>query len=685
MRRFGLYICTFTVMLMVLMMAADFIPRSDDPGKETDPTMIASESDKETISESGTDSSKDATKDSTKETDPSDSSQSETETPSETVPQFIIVGTPEAPVLSHESGFYADAFSLTITAETGTRIYYTTDGSLPDTESTLYEGPITVYDRSSEPNLYRSIERVVKNWDCGVSEPYCVKTPVKKAFIIRAIAVSEDGKTSSVVNATYFINMSSYAGKQIISLIVDPDDFFGAENGIYVTGKAYDDWILSGRQGTEPSVNYEWRGEESEREASLELFNAGSLTVSQDVGIRIQGAGIRSYAPRRLSIYSRKDISGSAYFSGTLFGRELVHSFVTRDSALNNVCMALAEGRDVAVQNTADTPAVLFINGERWDTWYLQEKYSDNYFKTRYGISKKDLQYVKVTRWKEEERTALSDYGYIALTDYIKKNDMSNASNYEYVCSQLDIQSYIDFIALNVIFSNMDYWENKNYVVFRSTYTDGTGWNDGKWRFGLYDMDCLTYDTRVNTSYSFDYELDPFTTPGAFVSGSYNQLPLFASLRKNEDFCRQFVLSFMDILNTNLSNENVHAVIDTLLKDDGVTADSYKKGFFVKRQSYAMEQLKTNFGLSGSLAGVTVETNGSAMGTVTLNTISPDLSDGSWTGQYYTDYAVTLTATPVKGYRFVGWEGSITSHETTVSVPVTAGGITVRAVFEPEK
>jgi len=57
------------------------------------------------------------------------------------------------------------------------------------------------------------------------------------------------------------------------------------------------------------------------------------------------------------------------------------------------------------------------------------------------------------------------------------------------------------------------------------------------------------------------------------------------------------------------------------------------------------------------------------------------MKDGSWTGEYYTDYPVTVTAKSLAGYEFVGWSGSIDSTEITVEVPVTAGGITLKAEF----
>lgn len=75
------------------------------------------------------------------------------------------------PVASIASGIYDTPFDLTLTAQDGQSIYYTTDGSNPTTESTLYKAPIFID----------------KNMD------------------IKAIAVDENGKASDITSLSYQI------------------------------------------------------------------------------------------------------------------------------------------------------------------------------------------------------------------------------------------------------------------------------------------------------------------------------------------------------------------------------------------------------------------------------------------------------------------------------------------------
>ena len=152
---------------------------------------------------------------------------------------------------------------------------------------------------------------------------------------------------SDSVTATYFIGEQRYPDKMIVSLVADPEDLFG-DNGIYVTGKAYDDWYLGGQEGEMPEINFLQHGEEWERPAVLELFQEGGLILHQNAGIRIQGASARLTENKRFSVYSRKKYSGSSWFEIPVFGKSRVHSFVLRSGFMNGYIQQLIQDRDVA-------------------------------------------------------------------------------------------------------------------------------------------------------------------------------------------------------------------------------------------------------------------------------------------------------------------------------------------------
>ena len=146
------------------------------------------------------------------------------------------------PVFSAESGFYEGPFELQITVPEGYSAYYTLDGSLPDREALLYREPIWVSPGTGRDSDVIQIQNMQTDWLGGEGETHAIG-----AAVIRAVAISDkDGTAGRVVTATYFTEPTGFEDCTVVSLVADPDDLFG-ENGIYVTGKAYDDWYFGDR------------------------------------------------------------------------------------------------------------------------------------------------------------------------------------------------------------------------------------------------------------------------------------------------------------------------------------------------------------------------------------------------------------------------------------------------------
>ncbi len=137
------------------------------------------------------------------------------------------------PKFSHTSGFYPEDFSIKLTSEENTKIFYTVDSSDPKTSNTSkeYKDDILIYDRSSEPNIYSAISG---DDDSPISicrfQPYYHPPayPVKKAMVVRAVVKNEKGEYSKVVSETFFVtnkNLTKYKNTTVISLVTDPDNF----------------------------------------------------------------------------------------------------------------------------------------------------------------------------------------------------------------------------------------------------------------------------------------------------------------------------------------------------------------------------------------------------------------------------------------------------------------------------
>ncbi|MBR0484545.1 MAG: chitobiase/beta-hexosaminidase C-terminal domain-containing protein, partial [Oscillospiraceae bacterium] len=233
------------------------------------------------------------------------------------------------PVLSLQSGFYAGEQHLTITSDPNTVVYYTTDGSFPDTSSFVYSDAIILKDISSSANVLsaRTDIQPEERTMWGISKAKAPVSPVDKANVIRAVAVDSEGNISNAVTGTYFIDYqnkkSYYQNLKVFSFVTDSDNLFDYETGIYVLGKVHDDW----KNGSEfdasvPAyfmpANYTQKGKEWEREAVMQIFQNGNLTLSQNIGIRIHGGATRSQPQKSLNVYARKTY-GAGSLSYDLF------------------------------------------------------------------------------------------------------------------------------------------------------------------------------------------------------------------------------------------------------------------------------------------------------------------------------------------------------------------------------
>lgn len=583
------------------------------------------------------------------------------------------------PELSHPSGFYEDAFDLRISAEEGAQVYYTLDGSIPTTESMRYTQPVRVYNRSGEPNVWRSQQRVVLDWQNYTPDP----TPVDKAFIVRAIAVDEDGAVSKPVTATYFVDLEEYEENTVVSLVVDPADFWG-DNGLYVTGKKYDAWYLGDRSGEEPTANFRKWG--WERPAYF-LYFSEDKTFDQDIGIRVTGQSTRNLAKKNVSVYSRERYGGSDFFEQDVFEGVQSRKLAVRGGYAHAVCQMLVRDRNFGTQQSKRVS--VFINGEFWYHANILEKYDSTYFYEHFGINPNNIVSVEERKYLdigEPEDLLLLDEVY----NYLEAHDLSDEAHYAGFSELVDLQSYIDYMCFNIYIDNMDFSEQKNCIWWRSKAVTSKPYEDGKWRFLAYDLDAMEWNDARVWGLTTQAEKNSFAlVPLYNRKEPINQQPMFVALKKNPAFVKQFVLTFMDMVNENFRYEHVKTVLDAYgpagENYHGSFQDiSYYDTFFKTRPKYIVPYMAEEFGLTGTLAPVRLAVNDSSGGYIQLNTIQPDLSEGDWAGSYYTDFPITVTAVAAEGYVFKGWSGSVNSPEASLEVTLNRGGTSLYAVFEKE-
>lgn len=451
----------------------------------------------------------------------------------------------------------------------GGKIYYTLDGSVPDETSAVYETPILLRNRSGEENNYSSIAGI------SLDNPYLPEYKVDKCTVLKSVVI-EGGKRSPVKTETYFTGLDDKAYDDIptVSITMDPADLFDKEQGIYVLGRVYDTQMEKyGEADPGEDANYAKSGKGWEREAKIEYFSPElEKLFEQNIGIRIHGGYSTAYNQKSFNLYAKDENGNDSTFCYDVYndaaGNGICNKLVLRSGG--EIEMYVTKMRDVLLQSFMDgrdagiqraVPCNVFLNGEYWGMYNLQEAVSDCYVEEHYGTDKGNALIVK--NWEPNKAGEEHIGDYYDMMGFIQDNDMAEEDNYEYAKELIDIKSCIDFYAAEIYFANADQYSN--VAAWRAIEPQDEGYNDGRWRWLLYDFDeSAGLITRLNPA-----DADSFMY-GHWGSTPLNGDPFFSSLMRNEEFRTEFINTFSELAEDNFSYEKTSKKLNDM-------ADIYRR------------------------------------------------------------------------------------------------------------
>lgn len=513
---------------------------------------------------------------------------------------------------SKSSGIYSESFSLELEGEGG-KLYYTVDGSDPRTSETRieYTGAFEVGDRNGEPNVVSAVSPLLisgnfneymdssETFECKMPVP--ADSAVDKCTVVRAAIEADDGTFSQTSACTYFfgtveehikgIKESCEASGQdlaVISISMNYDDLFDPEKGIYVKGnifdKAFEELLdsndkIDGETARSLDANYKQHGKEWERTCNIDFmeYNAdgGETKFSQDAGIRIQGNYSRSDLQKGFRLIARKSY-GDNNFRYEVFGDnakndkgENLDKYKSLVLRAGGNCAFTAKFNDTYWQDMskeldcstkASRPCVVYLNGEYWGLYILEEDYSNDYFEDHYGVVKDDVVVYKgdaeslklgykLDEGNLPEGENDESYYFSELLDFFKNHDdLTEQSDYEEFAKLVDVESARDYFLSEVWINNKWDWPGKNWSMWKTANPqNATEYDDGKWRFMLYDMEFGGVSGRSD-AYTNTVKEDNYKPLGLLDMDTNNPAVLtYAYLMTNETFREDYNTKLLEM------------------------------------------------------------------------------------------------------------------------------------------
>ena len=436
-------------------------------------------------------------------------------------------------------------------------IRFTTNGNRPTAQSRLYTEPLLL-----DASLYSTSD--IYTIRISPDDLY-VPDSVQHCIVIRAAVFDEnDSCISEVSTNSYFIASldCNTHGLPAISLCADSLDLFDYYTGILVTGVHFDslDPINTG--------NYYQTGIEWERPMNFEFYELDNAGINQRGGLRTHGKSTCRLQQKSLKIYA-KEIYGEKRFEYRFFEQDSIDSFKhlilkpfssswLQSGVPNHVSQQIA--RTVNVESLESRPAVMYLNGEYWGIYYVQERPDERYLEDHCGIDLDDVNLLFV--WDPITEYGTRQY-FRQFYNWLENADLSDSTNWAYVNEHVDMACFIDYQILEMFLGNLD-WPANNV---RSWQVD-----DGPLRWIFYDGDgCLSLE-------DFDvFENALYVGPSMWPTSTRSTL-FFRKFLENYMFYNAFKSRFHELLQTEFQDSITLGYLSDIRSqiEDEVPLQSYR-------------------------------------------------------------------------------------------------------------
>ena len=542
---------------------------------------------------------------------------------------------------SIEGGFYASGTELTLSTDEPTaEIRYTTDGSLTDQASPVYNNAITL----------------------------------NSTTLVRARAF-KPGYISSLQREEFYLIENTHE-LPVVQISIDPKYLWDEEEGMYITG---DNGITGNCSDfVERNWNQDW-----ERPISVRYFEpTGDEAFRLDATMKIAGGCSRGFAMKPFNLFFRDNKVDYPIFEQLGFQefKRLKLRMSGNDYPLTMVRDASIHAMlydQVDIDLMAYNPVVVYLNNEYWGFYGMREMFNKHYIESHHDVDKDSLDLIKnpykYSEIKEGDKVAWDE-----LTDFIESNSLVDNSNFDFVNSKIDINEYMNYNIAEMYSANYD-WPANNVAVWRDR-------NGGKFRWMFYDLDISSgFEQWSPSDAEFNAIVHATTTAGADWPNNPESTLFLRKIIQNQGFQNEFVQRtctfgqtifapdraehFIDSLSSTVSSE----IPGLINKFDNTPADWFMwnanpvggsngswnfnlnkfRNFWQDRLDNVLSNYENFFDYNGHY-NLNINFDETTNGTVVFHTNEMKIPF-QYYAKYFDDVPILIKAIPKDGYYFWKW------------------------------
>lgn len=432
-------------------------------------------------------------------------------------------------VFDKKSGFYDDSIDVNIGIEgfsinSPVFIKYNMNGNVLNTEGEDYNGAIRLEVPETAYDLYT----------------------------LSAMACDNDGNCTEPVVKSYVLghNIDEDATLKIINVNCSQNDLDDYYTGIMVGGATYDMYRDLTEEGEYVLGNYNNRGKKWMRDAYITMFDTDGASLIDQYGY----LGVSGWTS---SAYSTKSLKVSMYIEDGENFREETFKLRSgsQDQFSGNIRSSLVSrlAEESGFEGGVSTErVVVFLNGEFYGIFDMQDTFSEVNMQRKYGIEKKK----NIRKYKSAEKFVFEAMG-IENDLWMNLDSVEGRRRLE---EEIDMDNFLKYYAIQILVNNTD-WPTNNYGAWRYEGKDegNNKYTDGRARFLLYDMD-ITYYSDENIQWFEGINEDAFISIMENKYGGRDSV--FPKVMETEYYRNRFIEIMRELINGPFRTENVLKIID---------------------------------------------------------------------------------------------------------------------------